>query len=133
MDFSSVLEPPKKEEVGDEGEINEGAPFMIPEVEIVGQAGGQGEGDAGGDAGGDAEDGEQIDFNFEQGQGYKKMPRMTGDKVFNLLGGVSTLAAALFAKKALGETMKDIDLPAMPELSEAFKRHFYESEQLAKT
>ena len=58
---------------------------------------------------------------------------MTGDKVFNLLGGVSTLAAALFAKKALGETMKDIDLPAMPELSEAFKRHFYESEQLAKT
>jgi len=76
---------------------------------------------------------EQIDFNFEQGQGSKKMPRMTGDKVFNLLGGVSTLAAALFAKKALGETMKDIDLPAMPELSEAFKRHFYESEQLAKT
>ena len=133
MDFSSVLEPPNKEEVGDEGEINEGAPFMIPEVEIVGQAGGQGEGDAGGDAGGDAEDGEQIDFNFEQGQGSKKMPRMTGDKVFNLLGGVSTLAAALFAKKALGETMKDIDLPAMPELSEAFKRHFYESEQLAKT
>jgi hypothetical protein len=78
-------------------------------------------------------DGEQVDFNFEQGQGSKKMPRMTGDKVFNLLGGVSTLAAALFAKKALGETMKDIDLPAMPELSEAFKRHFYESEQLAKT
>ena len=78
-------------------------------------------------------DGEQIDFNFEQGQGSKKMPRMNGDKVFNLLGGVSTLAAALFAKKALGETMKDIDLPAMPELSEAFKRHFYESEQLAKT
>tara|TARA_X000001382_G_scaffold89340_1_gene64025 strand:+ start:139 stop:2028 length:1890 start_codon:yes stop_codon:yes gene_type:complete len=133
MDFSSVLEPPKEEVVKAEGDTGE-TPFMIPEIDIVEKRIKKNvESDAGVDEGGDAKDGEQIDFNFEQGQGSKKMPRMTGDKVFNLLGGVSTLAAALFAKKALGETMKDIDLPAMPELSEAFKRHFYESEQLAKT
>ena len=133
MDFSSVLEPPKEEVVKAEGDTGE-TPFMIPEIDIVEEGIKKNvESDAGVDEGGDAKDGEQIDFNFEQGQGSKKMPRMTGDKVFNLLGGVSTLAAALFAKKALGETMKDIDLPAMPELSEAFKRHFYESEQLAKT
>ena len=65
MDFSSVLEPPKEKEVKDEGEINEGSPFMIPEIDIVAEGVEQNvKSDEGVNKGGDAKDGEQIDFNF---------------------------------------------------------------------
>jgi hypothetical protein len=53
--------------------------------------------------------------------------------LFEQIGGMSTLVAGLFAKKGLSEAMKEIDIPNTPGLSQAFKRHFYESEQLAKS
>jgi len=53
--------------------------------------------------------------------------------LFEQIGGISTLVAGLFAKKGMKEAMKEINIPNTPGLSQAFKRHFYESEQLAKS
>lgn len=68
------------------------------------------------------------------GDGNKRQPfKPNVPGVLSSIGGISSLVSALFAKKGLDEALKEVDVPNTPGLSQAFKRHFYESEQLAKS
>ena len=81
--------------------------------------------------GGDGEDGENGE---DGGDGNKREPfKPNVPGILSSIGGISSLVSALFAKKGLDEALKQVDVPKTPGLSQAFKRHFYESEQLAKS
>jgi hypothetical protein len=68
------------------------------------------------------------------GGGNKREPfKPNVPGVLSSIGGISSLVSALFAKRGLDEALKEVDVPNTPGLSQAFKRHFYESEQLAKS
>ena len=72
-------------------------------------------------------------YNTKSGVEVRKPFKPREATLFDKIGGVSTLVAALFGAKGVHEAMKDIDIPNTPGLSDAFKRYFYESEQLAKS
>jgi hypothetical protein len=81
-----------------------------------------------GEDGEDSQDGEDGDD-----QSKRKEFNPSAPDLLSSIGGISSLVSALFAKKGLDEALKEVDIPKTPGLSQAFKRHFYESEQLAKS
>jgi hypothetical protein len=79
----------------------------------------------------DGEDGEDGEGGSDKNKREPFKPNVPG--ILSSIGGISSLVSALFAKKGLDEALKEVDIPNTPGLSQAFKRHFYESEQLAKS
>ena len=110
---------------------------IAPENTTGGEDGADGTGPGGTDGlneeegGSDGEDGEDGEDGDDGNKREPFKPNVPG--LLDSIGGLSSLVSALFAKKGLDEALKEVDIPKTPGLSQAFKRHFYESEQLAKS